>query len=168
MFLLLMCVQSAFDASAQSAPEGQGSAPETHAPGFWIDPATKLMWTARDNGRDVSWKKAKKYCRNLRLAGYSDWRLANMAEIQGIYDDTANAPGLAGPGKGSPDTWHVKGNLFLTGKQWTSNYRMDDRGRFSGYVYYFDFNEGKPNDEPTGFLEPFTNKRALCVRVTGK
>jgi hypothetical protein len=117
MFLLLMCVQAAFDASAQSVPEGQGSAPETHAPGFWIDPATKLAGT---------------------------------------------------PKKQQTVTWHVKDNLFLTGNQWSSNYRMDDRGRPSGYAYYFDFNEGKPNDDPTGFLYPFTFMRALCVRGPGK
>ena len=29
---------------------------------------------------------------------------------------------------------------------------------------YFDFNEGKPNDDPTGFLYPFYGMRALCVR----
>jgi len=40
-----------------------------------------------------------KYCRDLRLAGYSDWKLANMAELQPIYDSTAVTPGLAGPRK---------------------------------------------------------------------
>jgi hypothetical protein len=106
-----------------------------------------------------------KYCRDLRLAGYSDWRLANMAELQGIYDPNANAPGRDGQ---RASTWHVKGNLFLTGNQWSSNYRMDDRGRPIGYAYYFDFNEGRPNDDPTGFLYPSTFMRALCVRGSGK
>jgi hypothetical protein len=57
--------------------------------------------------------------------------------------------------------WHVKGNLFLTGYEWSSNYLMDDCGHPSGYAYYFDFNEGKPNDEETGYS---TFKHALCVR----
>ena len=108
-----------------------------------------------------------KYCRNLRLAGYSDWRLATLAQLGAIYDRNANAPGLAGPGKGSPDTWHVKGNLFLTGDEWSSEQRIDDRGHPSGYVWYFDFNEGLPNNEPTGWPYPNT-RRALCVRGTGK
>jgi hypothetical protein len=161
---LLLSV-AVIDARAQSAPEGQGGAQETQARGFWTDPSTGLTWTARDNGKDVSWKKAMKYCRNLRLAGYADWRLANMPELQGIYDSSANAPGRDGQGA---STWHVKGNLFLTGNQWTTNYRMDDRGRPIGYAYYFDFNEGKPNDDPTGFLDPFTFMRALCVRGPAK
>jgi hypothetical protein len=123
------------------------------------------MWTAKDNGKDVSWKKAMKYCSVLRLAGYSDWRLANMAELQGTYDSTANAPGLAGPRKNQwTDTWHVKGNLFLTGYQWSSNYGMDDRGHPSGYGYLFDFNSGEPDADQGGYS---SFKRALCVRGSG-
>jgi uncharacterized protein DUF1566 len=63
--------------------------------GTWIDPSTGLMWAGRDNGKDVSWKNAAKYCRNFRLAGYSDWRLATVAELKIIYDRSANAPGLS-------------------------------------------------------------------------
>jgi len=33
------------------------------------------MWTAKDNGNDISWGNAVKYCQNLRLAEFSDWRL---------------------------------------------------------------------------------------------
>lgn len=131
----------------------------------WTDPSTGLMWAAKDNGKDVTWNKAMKYCSDLRLAGYSDWRLANMAELQGIYDKTANAPGLAGPHDSVQTMWHVKGSLFLTGYDWSGNYRMDDRGRANGYAYYFDFNEGKPNDTQKGYA---TFKRALCVRGSEK
>ena len=163
--VLLLSV-STLMASAQSAPEEGKGVQETQKRGYWIDPSTGLMWAGKDNGKDVSWKKALKYCRDLRLAGYSDWRLANMAELQGIYDSTANAPGLAGPPRKLRDfTSHVKGNLFLTGNHWSSNYRMDDRGRPIGYAYYFDFNSGKPDDDQGGYSD---GKRALCVRGSGK
>jgi Protein of unknown function (DUF1566) len=163
--VFLLCV-SALMASAQSAPEEGKGVQESQERSYWIDPSTGLTWAGKDNGNDVSWKKAMKYCRDLRLAGYSDWRLPNMAELQGTYDSTANVPGLAGPRK-KPNTvtWHVKGNLFLTGDQWSSNYRMDDRGRPIGYAYYFDFNSGKPDDDQGGYSY---GKRALCVRGSGK
>jgi Protein of unknown function (DUF1566) len=149
-------------AIAQSPAGNRSQAQETQVRGYWTDPSTGLTWTGKDNGTDVSWHKAMQYCRDLRLAGYSDWRLPNMGELQGIYDSSATAPGLAGHGKKSRTfTWHVKGDLFLTGSQWSSNYRMDDRGRPNGYAYYFDFNEGKPNDDQTGYAY---GKRGLCVR----
>jgi hypothetical protein len=154
-------------ASAQSAPKGHVGTQETQTRGVWTDPSTGLVWAGRDNGKDVSWKGAVKYCRELPLAGYSDWRLATRAELGAIYDRNANAPGLAGLDK-EPSTWHVKGNLFLTGDEWSSERRYDDRGRPDGYSWYFDFNEGKSNDDPTGFPYPHSLMRALCVRGTGK
>lgn len=152
-------------ASAQSAPENQSRAEDTQARGVWTDPSTGLMWAGKDNGKDVSWKGAVKYCRDLRLAGYSDWRLATLSELEGIYDKAVNAPGLArlgGPPNGSPFTWHVKGNLFLTGNQWSSSQLSDDRGKPSGYASRFDFNEGRSFDGDE--LSFSINKRALCVR----
>ena len=167
----LLLLVSALIASAQSTPGSQGGTQDTQSRGFWADPSTGLMWAAKDNGKDVSWNKAMKYCRDLRLSGYSDWRLATLSELEGIYDKNANTPGLArlgGPAKGSDFTWHVKGNLLLTGNQWSSSQRIDDRGHPNGYEWYFDFNEGRPNNDPTGFPYPFTNRRALCVRGSEK
>jgi hypothetical protein len=92
-----------------------------------------------------------------------------MAELQGIYDSSITSPGLAGPRKKPRTfTWHVKGNLFLTGNQWSSHKRLDDRGHPTAYALYFDFDQGRPNDDPTGFLYSNSNKRALCVRGSGK
>ncbi len=116
---------------------------------------------------DLSFKSAVKFCHDLRLSGYSDWRLATLAELEGIYDKNADAPGLArlgGPAKGSDFTWHVKGHLFLTGDEWANN----QSGRTSGYQYYFDFNEGKSNNQPSGFPYSSAFMRALCVRGSEK
>lgn len=149
-------------AKAQSSREGPTSAKETQTLGYWID-TSGLMWAGKDNGKDVNWKKAMKYCRDLRLAGYSDWRLATLYELRDIYDSDLEAPGLAGPPqKQRAFAWHVNGNLFLTGNQWSSSQIPDDRGKPSGYASRFDFNEGKSfdGDEVTFY----TNKRALCVR----
>jgi hypothetical protein len=159
---LLLSV-AALIVSAQSAPDGKGDTQETQMRGYWIDPSTGLMWAGKDNGKDVSWKNAGKYCRDLRVAGYSDWRLATLAELGMIYDRNANAPGRDGLGA---STWHVKADVFLTGYQWSSSQRNDDRGRPSGYAWYFDFNQGRTNNQPTGFPYSYSFMRALCVRGT--
>jgi hypothetical protein len=158
----LLLLISAFMANAQSAPEIRSQEPS--AGGVWADPATSLMWAGKDNGKDVSWKGAVEYCRNLRLKGYSDWRLATRAELGAIYDRNANASGLSGSGKDNLFTYHVKGGLFLTGDEWSSERRYDDRGRPNGYAWYFDFNEGRSDNDPTGWPYPFVGRRALCVR----
>ena len=60
----------------------------------------------------------------------------------------------------------AKGNLFLTGNQWSSSRLVDDRGHPSGYASRFDFNEGRVfNGDELSF---YANKRALCVRGSGK
>jgi Protein of unknown function (DUF1566) len=166
VFLSLLA-SAAMIAGAQSSTESRGIAQEIQLREYWVDRSTGLTWAAKDNGGDVSWHKAIKYCRNLRLAGYTDWRLASLGELEGIYDKNAKAPGRAGPpGKDRASTWHVKGDLFLTGNQWSSTQLGDDRGHPSGYASRFDFNEGRVfNGDELWF---FTNKRALCVRGSTK
>jgi len=161
--VLILTFTAVMAVSGQSPTEDPTSAQRNQVRGYWIDPATKLMWAAKDNGRDVSWKGAVKYCRNLRLAGYSDWRLATIAELGEIYDGNANVPGLAGSGKDDLFTLHVKGNLFLTGDEWSSERIEDDRGHPSAFVRWYDFNEGRLNYDPIGWPYSFRLMRALCV-----
>lgn len=149
--VLLLLVFLAILGKAQSSQDGRDS---------WTDPSTGLTWAARDNGKDLSWKGAVKYCRNLSIGGYSDWRLATLDELRGIYDKNVDSPGRAGE---RAVTWHVKGNLYLTGHSWSSNYRKDDRGQNSGYSWFFNFNNGRSDNDPSGFPYP-SSKRALCVR----
>jgi hypothetical protein len=154
-------------ASAQTPTATQGQAQETQARGYWIDPATGLMWAGKDNGKDVNWGKAKKYCRNLRLGGFSDWRLATIEELQGIYDKNAESPGL-GAGKNGKEPFipHVKGNLFLTGDPWSNSKVLGKDGHPTGHVWFFDFWNGFKNSEDGTWTGRFADEyqRALCVR----
>ena len=137
----------------------------------WVDPSTGLMWTKKDNGRDINWRGAAKYCHELRLGGFSDWRLAAIEELEQIFDKSARAPGL-GAGKRGDKTrdWHVKGGLFLSGHQWSGTRRMDITGRQSGLVWYFDFwNNFRGTQDGSRFGGRFASngKRVLCVRRPG-
>lgn len=50
------------------------------------DQATGLMWTQDDNGEGLDWGDALAYAENYELAGYTDWRLPNVKELQSIVD----------------------------------------------------------------------------------
>ena len=145
------------DAQAQDV---QRLAQETQSRGYWIDPATRLIWAARDNSKDITWGKAIRYCSDLRLAGYSDWRLPTVDELSGIYDGSGFIdPRAALAGR-------AKGGLLLTGNlEWSSSRVLDDRGHRTGYAWQFDFPHGKRWHEPLGY---YGNKRALCLRPSGE
>ena len=49
------------------------------------DTKTGLMWAARDNGSNINWKNAKRYCENYRGGEYSDWRMPTQDELAGLY-----------------------------------------------------------------------------------
>jgi hypothetical protein len=156
-------------AGAQSTPGDQSGVRGTQAPGYWTDTVTGLMWAGKDNGKAVSWQKAKKYCRDLRLAGYSDWRLPTSDELQEIYDKSAEAPGINPSSHwhgAEAMNYHVKGNLFLTGDEWSSTQRKDDRGHPIARAWYFDFLNGVRKDEDTTLLFNLWGgiANSLCVR----
>ena len=59
-----------------------------HGNGTITDHATGLMWMQNDNGTGVLWKDALSYAENHTYAGYSDWRLPDVKELQSIVDYT--------------------------------------------------------------------------------
>jgi hypothetical protein len=135
-----------------ASPASQMKAPF----GTWIDPATGLMWTLRDNRSDVNWKQAAEYCRDLRLAGYDDWRLPMVEELQGIYDAGAKVSGHCCGG--TQVSMQVRGKLSLSGWQWSSSQRAQYGTPFSFY------NGGRY----TNLLSDRDGGRALCVRTLGQ
>ena len=50
------------------------------------DKATGLMWMQNDNQKGILWQEALNYAENYEFAGYSDWRLPNVKELQSIVD----------------------------------------------------------------------------------
>jgi len=113
------------------------------------DPATGLMWSRKDSGILVEVYNRMQYCQNLRLAGYSDWRLPSSDELQGIYDKHTDVGG-----------YHVKGNLQLTGDEWGSVH-----GNPSKFPDRFSFINGKRYN---GLFTTVFDACVLCVRRTGE
>jgi hypothetical protein len=57
--------------------------------GTVTDQATGLMWSQDDNGEMLYWEDALAYAEAATIAGYDDWRLPNIKELQSIADYSA-------------------------------------------------------------------------------
>jgi len=112
------------------------------------------MWTKEDNGSPLDWKGAIGYCQNLQLGGYRGWRLPEIGELMGMYDAHENVSGRRGDG--STVAFHVKGNLVLSGFEWSNTKR-----KFLGGAFVIAFHAGIKEVAPPGTIG---DGRALCVR----
>jgi hypothetical protein len=54
--------------------------------GTVTDTKTNLMWAKYDNQGDITWHDAKKYCENIILSKYEDWRMPTIKELETLYD----------------------------------------------------------------------------------
>jgi len=54
--------------------------------GTVTDENTGLMWQRQDDATQRVWSSSVSYCSDLTLAGYSDWRLPEVFELQNIVD----------------------------------------------------------------------------------
>ncbi len=60
-------------------------------PTTWTDPATGLTWDARPyvdpKTSEMTVKKAKQYCEDTTLGGFSDWRVPTLNELRTLVRD---------------------------------------------------------------------------------
>ena len=50
-----------------------------------IDTQTGLMWAQPSSKKNVDWFEAGSYCKQLKLAGFTDWRLPSIEELETLY-----------------------------------------------------------------------------------
>lgn len=111
---------------------------------------TGLMWTAQDNGSDLSWKGAIEYCRKLALDG-GGWELPTAAQLLSLYDRQMSEPISCG------DTSCKVSALFKLSRQ----YAWSNESAGDGLAWYVSLDYG------TQFAESIrvpSYYRALCVR----
>ena len=138
---------------------------------YWLDPQTGLAWTRRDNGSDVNWNEASTYCQDLRLGGYSNWRLPAIEELAQIYDPSVAAlPGnqiqlrIRGA-YGFQEARNFGPPKVKTGIQLgTPGVLWSGTAKGSGEAWLFDFRTGKRESNKLG-RRYF---RTLCVRPSGR
>lgn len=110
----------------------------------FLDLKSGLLWAARDNGRDIDWRRATRYCSDLELASYSDWRLPTLDELEGLHRQM------------STSQFKVPAEITLTSCcPWSSTKKTEDS------AWNFNFRYRKPF---SGALSYTYDLRALCVR----
>ena len=114
-----------------------------------FDSQSGLMWASQDNGKDVDWFTAKKYCEEFEAGGYTDWRLPDIKELATLYTE----------GKKGKSGYFITDFVTITDCcPWSADENM-------GGAAIFSYNTGK---KPAGFLADTYQLRALPVRSTKK
>jgi hypothetical protein len=67
---------------------------EDNGDGTITDEATGLMWSQDDSREGMDWETALAYAENYDYAGYDDWRLPNIKELQSIVDYSGIFPAI--------------------------------------------------------------------------
>ncbi len=85
--------------NSQNIPAQNFSEETTGADTIFTDSSTKFQWTMTFNGK--TWKDAVSSCENLSYAGYNDWRLPNINELEtimnrDIYNPSSSFPSITG------------------------------------------------------------------------
>jgi hypothetical protein len=142
------------DESRRSQDEIRRSAEraDTQRRGYWIDPETRLMWAA-EGSSPVNWHEAEKYCRQLRIGGYRDWRLPTIEELERLRD-----PGAAAP----------KGGVHVMAWVWSGT---QGQTRQEALTFWFRFGLRSPKSLDSGAdFDPYMvmSVGALCVRRSGE
>ena len=130
-------------AAASEAERQRREAPEVR--GYWVDGATGLMWkydreyyrkvdtpTGRENTQNGY--DAASLCRDLRLGGYSDWRLPEIGELEGIYDPTEKSNIKGGLTVNVP--WYWSATRYGTREVWVFQFDTGRRNHLRQDLYY--------------------------------
>ena len=111
--------------------------------GTVTDNATGLMWVQDDTGEGMIWEDALSIAEGSEYAGYSDWRLPNVKELQSIVDYT-RAPSATGTAAIDP----VFNCTAITSEAGTTDYPFywsgtthanwteDNSGSYGAYVCF--------------------------------
>jgi arylsulfatase A-like enzyme len=82
------------------------------------DAVTGLVWQKSDGG-EMTWEQAQVYAKELRLGGYSDWRLPNSIELFSIMDHGKHGPAM------NTDYFTRSEARYW----WTNSTRADDKSK---------------------------------------
>ena len=117
----------------------------------WEDSSTGLMWTVEDSGSDLNWNQADAYCEELTLEGHTDWRLATLEELEGLYD------------RNLKKQYKAKGPINLQSANVWSGFAEYPRGFLDAQFRLWRMRASSGGGGGCGAVG-----RALCTRPSGK
>ncbi len=80
--------------------------------GVVIDKKRKLMWAQSDNTAKISIDEAKIYVKQFRLAGYDDWKIPDIQELESLM--VPDMPNETSPTEGCSGNYQIHPFFQLT------------------------------------------------------
>ena len=102
-----------------------------------LDDKTNLEWQNDDkvNSTYLKWSDAIRFCEDLELDEYKDWRLPNIVELASLIDDTKTQPFISDIFKNpAGDFWSSTTKTENSNQAWITIYNY-------GIQYYKDKSE---------------------------
>jgi hypothetical protein len=108
------------------------------------DNFTNLVWTKNSSPNSMNWNSAKRYCQNLSVDGYSDFRLPTIEELYYLSDRSKREPAVDTKYFNIKSRWHWSDNIIKS---------YDSRS----WVVYFSSGNGSWDNQTSSYF-------AVCVR----
>lgn len=109
-----------------------------YSDGTILDSRAKLMWKRDTSDKTLTWEQARTYCEELDYAGYTDWRLPMLVELQGLYNPNNNNHIEARSSLGKMQILNRCTNLINL--HWTLVWASDRRAEQAAHI---NFSDGK-------------------------
>ena len=114
------------------------------------DKSTGLMWAQNDSVERMDWLEALAYANKSKLAGYSDWRLPNVKELQSLVDyEKKSFPAI------NTDFFNMTAESFETADDRAYFWTSTTQGDFKNTACYVSFGQAwsKKNSKATKYYD---------------
>jgi len=124
--------------------------PETPKKSFFIrdslkeivtNTTTGLIWQDDTSVKSVikNWSDAKRYCKNLNFAGYSDWFLPTISQLESLVDTKRYNPAMKKKFKNiiSSYYWSSSSNVSNSNAAWYVYFKSGHSGNYYKASNYY-------------------------------